>query len=77
MTKSTIPFVLMVADRACEQVNLLMKVHGGITGISNNPNARQGFFLTAPELSIFANYSRTNYILREYKLMSISWQSET
>ena len=51
VTKSTIPFVSIGADHACEQVNRLMKVHGGLTGISNNPNARQRFFLATPELS--------------------------
>ena len=39
VTKSTIPFV--GADHACEQLNRLMKVHGGLTGISNNPNPMQ------------------------------------
>ena len=54
VTKSTTPFVSL-ADHACEQVSLLMKVNGGITGLSNNPNARQRFFLTTPELSNFAS----------------------
>lgn len=54
VTKSTIPFVSIGADHACEQINRIMKVQGGITGISNNPNARQRFFLTAPELSCLA-----------------------
>ena len=31
-----------------------MKVHAGLIGISNNPNARQRFFLAAPELSCLA-----------------------
>ena len=39
VTKSTIPFVSIGADHACEQLNKLMKVHSGLTGISNNPNA--------------------------------------
>ena len=54
VTKSAIPFVSIGADHACEQINRIMKVQGGITGISNNPNARQRFFLTAPELSCLA-----------------------
>ena len=41
VTKGTIPFVSIGADHACEQLNRLMKAHGGLTGISNNPNARQ------------------------------------
>ena len=55
VTKSTTPFVSFAADHECEQVNLLMKVNGGITGLSNNPNARQRFSLTTPELSNFAS----------------------
>ena len=42
------------ADHACEDHNRLMKVHTGLTGISNNPNARQRFFLATPELSCLA-----------------------
>ena len=44
VTKSSIPFVSIGADHACEQVNRLLKVQGGITGIANNANARQRFF---------------------------------
>ena len=41
VTKSAIPFVSIGADHACEHLNKLMKVHAGLAGISNNPNARQ------------------------------------
>jgi len=51
VTKGTIPFVSVGADHACEQLNRLMKANGGLTGISNNPNARQR--------SILLGYSRT------------------
>ncbi len=61
VTKSAIPFVSIGADHACEQINRLLKVNGGITGISNNPNARQRFFLTAPELSCFANDFKSQF----------------
>ena len=43
VTKSTTPFVSIGADHACEQLNRRMKVHAGLTGISNNPNARQNY----------------------------------
>ena len=51
VTKSSIPFVSIGPDHACEQLNRTMKVHAGLTGISNNPNARQRFFLATPKLS--------------------------
>jgi len=51
VTKSEIPFVSVGADHACEHLNRMMKVHSGLLKISNNPNARQRFFLAAPEMS--------------------------
>ena len=54
VTKSAIPFVSIGADHACEHLNKLMKVHAGLAGISNNPNARQRFFMAMPELSSLA-----------------------
>ena len=54
MTKNAIPFVSIGADHACEHLNKLMNVHAGLIGNSNNPNARQRFFLAAPELSCLA-----------------------
>ena len=59
VTKSTIPFMSIDADHACEQLNRCMKVHAGLTGISNNPNARQQFFLATPELSCLAKDFKT------------------
>ena len=51
-TKSEIPFVSIGADHACEHLNRMMKVHSGLVGISNNPNAQQRFFfLASPEMS--------------------------
>ena len=40
VTKNAIPFVSIGTDHACEHINKLMKVHAGLIGISNNPNAR-------------------------------------
>ena len=54
VTKNAIPFVSIGADHACEHLNKLIKVHAGLIGISNIPNARQRFFLAAPELSCLA-----------------------
>jgi len=59
VTKSTIPFVSIGADHACEQLNRFMKVHAGLTGISNNPNGRQRFFWATPELSCLAKYFKS------------------
>ena len=55
VTKNAIQFVFIGADHACEHLNKLTKVHAGLIGISNNPNARQRSFLAAPELSCLAN----------------------
>lgn len=41
VTRSDILFVSIGPDNGCEQLNLLMKVHNGLVGISNNANARQ------------------------------------
>jgi len=51
VTKSSIPFVSIGADHACEQINKMMKIHSGLIGISTNANARQRFFMATPELS--------------------------
>lgn len=51
VTKTEIPFVSIGADHAREQLNRMMKKHSGLIGISNNPNARQRFFLATPEMS--------------------------
>lgn len=45
VTKSSIPFVSIGADHACEQINKMMKIHSGLIGISTNANARQRFFM--------------------------------
>ncbi len=41
-----------------------MKVHNGLIGISNDANARQRFFLTAPELSCLASDFKTQFGLK-------------
>ncbi len=64
VTRSDIPFVSIGPDNGCEQLNLLMKVHNGLIGISNDANARQRFFLTAPELSCLASDFKTQFGLK-------------
>ena len=61
VTKSTIPFVSIGADHACEQLNRLFKADAGLTGISNNANARQRFFLATPELSILTKEFKNQF----------------
>ena len=60
--KSLIPFTAIGADHAGEQVNKVLKVEGGIIGISNNTNARLKFFLTAPLLADLANEMETQML---------------
>jgi hypothetical protein len=45
-----VSFSALGADHALEQINRSMKVSGGLVGITLNPNARNKFFLIAPEL---------------------------
>ena len=54
MTKSSIPFVSIGHDHACEHLNKIRKIHAGIIGISNNPNERKCFFLASADLSNLA-----------------------
>jgi len=41
-------------NRAPAHINRIMKVTGGLVGITQNASARERFFLTAPELSRLA-----------------------
>ena len=63
VTKNDIPFVSIGADHACEHLNKLRKIHFGLVGISNNANARQGFFLVTPELSRIAKQFKSQFDL--------------
>ena len=54
VAKNAIPLESIGTDHACEHLNKLMKVHAGLIGITNNPNARQRFLLAAPELPCLA-----------------------
>ena len=47
--KSDIPFTPV--DHAGEQVNKILKINGGLVGISHNVNARDRFFLTTPYIA--------------------------
>ncbi len=62
--KDDIPFVSIGADHALEQVNKQIKDPSALIGISNNANARQRFFLAAPELSCLSS-EYTNQFLRK------------
>ena len=49
--KSDIPFTAIGVDHSGEQVNKILKISGGLVGISHNVNARDRFFLTAPYIA--------------------------
>ncbi|ESO99438.1 hypothetical protein LOTGIDRAFT_158523 [Lottia gigantea] len=53
--QNLIPFTSIGMDHAGEQENKIMKVEGGLIGISNNENERTRYFLVAP---ILANISK-------------------
>jgi len=40
-----------------------MKVHSGLVGISNNPNARQSLFLVTPELARITKEYKSQYVM--------------
>lgn len=67
VTKSSIPFVSIGADHACEHLNRMMKVHSGLIGISNNANARQRFFLATPEMSRLSTEFKEQFGLSDDK----------
>ena len=46
--KTKIPFVALGMDHAGEQVNKILKIDGGLVGVSRNVNARNRFMITAP-----------------------------
>ena len=51
VTKTDIPFVSIGPDHACEQENREIKQDRGLSGITQNSNARDRFFLAGPQLS--------------------------
>ena len=51
VNKNMVPFCAIGPDHALEQVNRMLKVAGGLTGITLNPYACTKFFLVAPELA--------------------------
>ena len=53
-----VPFCAIGPDHALEQVNQMMKVAGGLIGITLNPYARTKLFLVAPELARLAEEAR-------------------
>ena len=50
VTKSGIPFTYLFVDQTLEQLIREVKVAGGITGITQNVDALDKFFMIAPEL---------------------------
>ena len=62
--KSQSPHIAIGCDHAGEQVNKILRIEGGVVGISNNPKARMRFVLTAP---ILAKLSKD--------LKEISWRA--
>ena len=57
--KTPIPYTALGMDHTGEQVNEVIKIEGGLTGVSRNENARTRYFLTAPIISKIASNFRT------------------
>lgn len=51
INKNIVPFCSIGGDHGLEQMIKIMKITGGIVGITLNPNALARFFLIAPEIS--------------------------
>ena len=51
VNKNEIPFCAIGPDHAIEHVNKLMKIRGGLKGLTQQPAAMARWFLVAPELS--------------------------
>ena len=51
VNKNEIPFCKIGPDHAIEPVNKLMKIRGGLKGLTQQPAAMARWFLVAPELS--------------------------
>jgi hypothetical protein len=49
--KNEVPFCAIGADHGIEQVNKVMKILGGLKGITQQPSAMARWFLIAPELT--------------------------
>ena len=51
INKTGIPFGSIGSDHALEQDNKLLKVNGGVVGLTQNPTALQIFCLVSPSLA--------------------------
>ena len=58
VNKNQILFCAIGVDHALEHINRIMKVTGGLVGITQNASARERFFLIAPDLSRLAEEAR-------------------
>lgn len=80
--KNIIPFCAVGVDHALEHINRVMKVTGGLVGITQNASARERFFLTAPELSRLAEEahhmagSSTSTRTEHHDLSNAVWSRE-
>ena len=65
--KTKIPFVALGMDHAGEQVNKLLKINGGLVGVSKNVNARNRFMITAPIIAEIATKAKQRCGLKTEK----------
>jgi len=59
VNKNEIPFCAIGPDHAIEHVNKMMKIRGGLKGLTQQPAAMTRWFLIAPELSRLASKAET------------------
>ena len=59
VNKNEIPFCAICADHAIEHVNKMMKITGGLKGLTQQPAAMTRWFLIAPKLSRLAAQAET------------------
>ena len=70
VTKSSVKFTSIGPDHGIEQENRKMKVAGGIIGVTQNENALQLFFLTAPHLSAIVSEFETKFGVNQQTRMN-------
>ena len=68
IAKSEIPFTAIGSDHAMEQENKVLKVSGGVTGLTQNESALNRFCLASPVLaSLYEDFCKRQNIKTEYR----------
>ncbi len=75
VNKNHIPFCAIGMDHALEHINRIMKVTGGLMGVTQNASHWERFCLTAPELSRVTEEARADQQLHARNTLTCHWRS--